>query len=224
MQRLIAPIVLGLAGLSVLLSLGFWQLRRLDWKEGILAEIDARIIDAPVAVPAVPDRVEDRFLPVTATGEITDQEINVLVSSQDVGVGFRIITLFVTEDGRRLLLDRGIIPESQKTAERPPVTATVTGNLHWPDEIDFFTPDPDDTANMWFARDVDMLSEELASEPVMIILRETSEPTPAVTPMPVDTASIPNNHMEYALTWFGLALVWAGMTAYWIVRIRRDRD
>lgn len=224
MPRLFAPLFIGLAGLAILLWLGFWQLQRLEWKEGVLWEIETRIASDPVAVPAPPDPERDRFLPVTATGEITDQEIHVLVSTKETGPGFRVVSLFLSDDGRRLLLDRGIVDDSAKYEERLPVTATVTGNLHWPDESDIFTPEPDREMNIWFARDVEALSSELAAEPVLIVLRETSEDDPAVTPYPVSTQSIPNDHLQYAVTWFGLALVWATMTVYWITRIRRDKS
>ena len=101
--------------------------------------------------------------------------------------------------------------------------ATITGNLHWPDETDLFTPEPDRALNFWFARDADALSGELGAEPFLIVLRETSESARPVTPLPVDTGAIPNDHLEYAITWFGLAAVWAGMTLFWIVRIARGK-
>jgi surfeit locus 1 family protein len=220
-KRMIFPFLLGLVGAVILVSLGTWQLQRLTWKAGIIAEIEARIGAAPVAVPANPDPVRDRFLPVTATGTITDAELDVLVSVKNVGPGYRIISAFETEDGRRILLDRGFVADARKSDPRPAVEATVTGNLHWPEEVDSFTPAPDLRRNIWFARDVPAMADALETEPVMIILRDTTEPDPAVTPLPVDSAGIPNDHLEYAITWFGLAIVWVGMTAFLLWRIRQ---
>jgi surfeit locus 1 family protein len=220
-KRMIFPFLLGLVGAVILVSLGTWQLQRLTWKAGIIAEIEARIGAAPVAVPANPDPVRDRFLPVTATGTITDAELDVLVSVKNVGPGYRIISAFETEDGRRILLDRGFVADARKSDPRPAVEATVTGNLHWPEEVDSFTPAPDLRRNIWFARDVPSMADALETEPVMIILRDTTEPDPAVTPLPVDSAGIPNDHLEYAITWFGLAIVWVGMTAFLLWRIRQ---
>jgi surfeit locus 1 family protein len=220
-KRMIFPFLLGLVGAVILVSLGTWQLQRLSWKAGIIAEIEARIGAAPVAVPANPDPVRDRFLPVTATGTITDAELDVLVSVKNVGPGYRIISAFETEDGRRILLDRGFVADARKGDPRPAVEATVTGNLHWPEEVDSFTPAPDLRRNIWFARDVPAMADALETEPVMIILRDTTEPDPAVTPLPVDSAGIPNDHLEYAITWFGLAIVWVGMTAFLLWRIRQ---
>ncbi len=223
MKRFAVPLLIGIAGVAILCALGTWQLRRLDWKEAILARIEARIAADPVPVPAHPDPETDRYLSVTATGTITDEEIHVLVSTRELGAAFRIVSLFLTEDGRRLLLDRGVVPSDAKDKPRPPVEVTVTGNLLWPDETDAFTPDPDQATNIWFARDATRMSEELAAEPFLIVARETSESGAPVTPLPVDIAGIPNDHLQYAITWFGLALVWTAMTLYWITRIARGK-
>ena len=99
--------------------------------------------------------------------------------------------------------------------------ASVIANFRTVDEKDGFTPDPDLTANFWFARDVPALADALGTEPVLLILRQTSEPNPPVRPWPVDTSGIPNDHLQYAVTWFLLALVWAGMTLYLLWRIRQ---
>jgi surfeit locus 1 family protein len=221
-RRMIFPLLFGILGTAVLISLGVWQLQRLEWKQAILAEIDARMAAAPVGLPAAPDPARDRFLPVTATGTITDEEIDVLVSLKGTGPGYRIISAFETDDGRRILLDRGFVRDDRKDAPRPPVPGvTVTGNLHWPDEVDGYTPATDNARNIWFARDVPAMADALGTEPLMIILRTTSEPAPAVAPLPLDSAGIPNDHLGYAIQWFGLAAVWAGMTGWLLWRIRR---
>ena len=224
MTRFLAPLLIGLIGAAVLGSLGVWQVQRLTWKEGVLADIEARSQGAPVAVPATPDPDADRYLPVEATGTITGDEVHVLVSTRDTGAAFRVIAAFETEEGRRLMLDRGIVRTEAKTAPRPATEATVTGNLHWPDEIDGFTPEPDLAANIWYARDLPALADALDAEPVLIVLRGSSETDPPVTPLPVTATGIPNDHLEYAVTWFGLAAVWVLMTFVWIRRLRRDRN
>jgi surfeit locus 1 family protein len=223
MRRFAIPVLIGILGVAALMSLGFWQVQRLTWKEAILDEITTRIAAEPVPVPDHPDPERDQYLPVTASGEITDEEVHVLVSTREIGAAFRIIALFRTDDGRRLLLDRGVVPEARKDEARAPVKATVTGNLLWPRETDMFTPDPDRETNLWFARDAEALSRELAAEPFLIVVRETSETEPPVTPHPVDSVGIPNDHLEYAITWFGLAAVWAGMTVLWMMRIARGK-
>ena len=105
-KRMIVPLIFGLVGAAILVSLGSWQLRRLEWKEGVLAEIEARINDSPVALPAAPDPEADRFLAVQATGRFTGGQVRVLASVKQVGPGHRLIAAFET-DGRRVLVDRG---------------------------------------------------------------------------------------------------------------------
>lgn len=218
--RMIAPLLFGVIGVLILLQLGNWQLHRLAWKEAMLAEINGRLASAPVAIPTQPDPKADRFLPVTATGTIGPDQILVLSSLKEVGAGYRVIAPFET-DGRRILLDRGFLRAEDKDQPHPAVTATITGNLHWPDEVDGYTPDPDAKTRLWFARDIPSLSAELGTEPVLVVLRSTSEDPVAIEPLPVDTAGIPNDHLQYAITWFLLAVVWAVMTAYLMFTLRR---
>ncbi|SLN57940.1 SURF1 family protein [Pseudoruegeria aquimaris] len=220
-KRIILPLIFGLGGAAILISLGVWQLQRLAWKEAILAEIDATIAADPVPVPAAPTPEADQFRPVTASGLITDEEIHVLGSVKKIGPGYRIISAFVTDDGRRLLLDRGWVGLTAKETPRPPVRATITGNLHWPDEMNSSTPAPDLKAGIWFGRDIPAMAAHLDTEPVLIVLRETSESEQVTTPFPLDSSGIPNDHLEYVLTWFGLAIVWLGMTAFLLWRINR---
>jgi surfeit locus 1 family protein len=223
-RRYLFAAIAGLGGAAILAALGFWQLARAEWKDAILTEIEARITAEPVPVPAAPDPEADRYLPVRATGTTGERELHVLVSQKSLGAGFRIVTAFETEAGRRLLLDRGFVPDEAKEAERPPVMLTVTGNLHWPEERDGFTPDDDVAGNYWFARDVSVMAEALGTEPVLIVARATEPPQEGIRPMPVGTEGIPDNHLGYAVQWFGMAIVWLGMTALLIRRISRRAD
>ena len=219
-MRLILPLIFGLLGAAVLVGLGVWQMQRLDWKEAILADIDARITAAPVALPAAPDAQADRYLPVTVTGRLQDPAIRVLVSQKQVGAGYRIIRP-VQVGERRIMVDLGFLPIQSPTPAAPADPVTVTGNLHWPDEIDSYTPAPDLGADIWFARDLPLMADHLGAEPVLIVARSTSLPDSPLTPLPLDTSGIPNDHLGYAVTWFGLAIVWVVMTGFFLWRIRK---
>ncbi len=221
MKKLIAPVLIGLTGGAILIALGAWQVQRLAWKEDMLARIAARIAAPPVSLPADPDPARDQFLAVRISGTIATPDLEVLASVKGIGAGYRVIAPFELDDGRRILLDRGFVALAAKDAPRPPVRATITGNLRWPDEKNASTPPPDEKRGIWFARDLGAMAERLGTEPVLVVLRESDEASPQATPYPVDTKGIPNNHFQYAVTWFGLALVWFGMTGYWIWRIRR---
>ena len=99
-RAMIAPLLFGLIGAVVLISLGIWQVQRLGWKAGVLAEIEARIGADPVPVPAAPSPQVDRYLPVEATGRLGEEEVHVLVSRKQIGAGSRIITALDT--GQRI--------------------------------------------------------------------------------------------------------------------------
>jgi surfeit locus 1 family protein len=221
-RRLVLTLLLGLAGAAVLVALGVWQVQRLAWKEGLLAAIEARLADAPVAIPAAPDPARDRFAPVAVAGSWTGQEIRVLASRKGVGPGYRIVAVLETETGRRLLVDRGFLPEARKAAAPAGGAASVTGNLHWPDETDRFTPPPDARTGLWFARDLPAMAAALGTEPVLVVARAIEPADAAVMPLPLDTAGIPNDHLGYAITWFSLAVAWVGMTAVLVRRIARQ--
>jgi surfeit locus 1 family protein len=220
MRRILIPLVFGLVGTAILVSLGLWQLRRLDWKETILAQIEARIHAAPVALPAQPDPEGDRFLPVAVTGDILGPTIRVLVSQKTQGAGYRLINAMDLGD-RTVLVDRGFVRLEAEPPQPPFENVTVTGNLHWPDERDSFTPENDRTANIWFAREVDVLAQALNTDPILVIARETSYDDAPVSPLPVGVEGIPNDHFGYAVQWFGLAAVWTAMLGLFLWRQRK---
>ena len=140
MRRYVFPVILGLAGIAILMTLGVWQLKRLGWKEAILTAIEAKIIApaVPLSTLTMPDPLRDRYLPVAVTGRTTGEEILVLSGSAAQGPGYEVINVFETAEGRRVLLDRGLISEAAKSQLRPPVALTVIGNLVWPNESDSY--------------------------------------------------------------------------------------
>lgn len=219
MKRYVFAILLGLSGLVVLIGLGVWQVQRLAWKEGILAEIDATISADPVALPAAPVAARDQYLPVLVQGRFTGEGLRVLASLKQVGAGYRLIGAFETDDGRRVLVDRGFLPIDEKAVT--PGAARIRGNLHWPAEVDSYTPSQPDKGGLWFARDVPAMASALGTEPVMVVTWAADPADPALIAIPVDTTHIPNDHLAYAITWFSLAVVWLGMTLYLVWRIRR---
>lgn len=216
---MIFPVLMGLVGCGVLLSLGVWQLHRMEWKAAILAEMDARIGGTPMPLPATLDPLADKFRPVTTEGRFTGRFIEVLAGQKGASPGVRIIEAFDTTDGRHILIDRGFVEDEARALPRPPHDAAITGNLHWPDDADSFTPPPDSKTGLWFARDVAAMSAKLGTEPTLIVAREPTGD--GIAPMPVDTSAIPNDHWGYAITWFSLAAVWAVMTGFLLWRIRR---
>jgi surfeit locus 1 family protein len=222
MARLILPLIFGIAGVAVLMALGFWQLSRLDEKQAVIAEIEARIGAAPVVLPEAPEEARDRYLPVVVEGRYTGEAAHVLSSQREQGTGSRVIAVFETTEGRRVLVDRGFLPDAARVgADLASGPVTVSGNLHWPRDATDSTPPPDMGRGLWFSRAPGPLATHLGTEEVLMVARRDGAAVPGLTTMPVATIDIRNDHLEYAITWFLLALVWAGMTGFLLWRIRR---
>ena len=221
MAKLFAPIFIGAVGCVILTAFGVWQLQRLAWKQDVIAQIEARIDQAPVSLPTETDPQRDRFLPVIVRGDFDGGGLFVLTSLPQTGPVHRLISTFKTQDGRRIMVDRGWVPIEPATVHERDTDVEIVGNLHWPDELDRWTPAPDLETGIWFARDVPSMAKALEAEPLLVVARSVEGSSLPATPVPVSGASIPNNHLGYAVQWFGLAAVWAGMTAYWIWRIHR---
>ncbi len=225
LRRMIIPALFGLAGTAVLVNLGLWQLSRADEKAALIAGMEARIFDRPVPLPAAFDSERDRYTPVTTEGQFQAEYTLAMASQKAQGPGFHLISVLETEGGRRVLVDRGFLPEAAARALSPESgDVQIAGNLHWPRDGDSFTPKYDASRNLFFARNVDQIAALLQTEPVLIVLRDSDEATPPATAVPVYQVSVPDNHLGYAIQWFLMALAWAGMTVFFLWRIRQQRD
>ena len=216
MKRYLFPILLGLIGVAILVSLGVWQLQRLQWKEALLAEIEARIAADPVPLPAEVSPEDDAYLAVRFEGQIAGPGVPVFGTWRGAGAGYRAIVPFAT-DGRRVLVDLGVAPDADPALPADPFT--IEGNLNFPDERE-----PDPTAAIWTNLDVPALADRLGTEPVLVVARSITGAAPPTTVVPVGTEGIPNSHLGYAVQWFGLAIVWAGMTAFLLWRMHGRTD
>lgn len=218
MTRYIAPLLFGLVGTAILVSLGLWQLQRLEWKEAILAEIDARMAADPIALPAEPNEAEHRFTPVQIEGTVQGDPVFVFTTIPDQGVRFRVIYPMTLADQRSILVELGTVDPDVFDQVEIAGAFAITGMMHWPQETDAFTPPPDPDLGYFYARDVDALATLLQTEPVFVVAETVDPVAPLLVPGLIDTSAIPNNHLEYVLTWFGFAIVWVGMTLLWLRR------
>lgn len=220
MGRMIGPSLVGVFGVLILITLGIWQVQRMGWKEAKLAQITAMLVDAPVALPAQVTPEADRYRGVVLKGAYTGEVAFKLDSLQGQGPGKRVIAVFATPEGRRVLVDRGIWLEGTQAAPTRAHGATVVGNLDWPQEADSYTPPPDPKSGLWFARDVPAMAKALGAEPTLIVARDPTGD--GIVAMPLDTSAIANNHWQYVVTWFSLAAVWFVMTGFLLWRIRQQ--
>lgn len=217
----IAPIVLGVCGVAVLLGLCSWQVQRLAWKEALIAELETRLAAEPAVLPAAPDAERDAFLRVAVEGRLGEGALYRLTTVRPDGPGFQVIVP-VEVGGRRILADLGYVPEGERaTALPPPGTGlSLTGALFWP-EPDSSAPAPDLAAGIVFSRRPEPLADALNTEPLLIVADQHSlGARPRAMALGVD---LPNNHLNYAITWGGLALVWAVMSVLWLRSTLRQR-
>jgi len=222
---MLGPVIVGLGGLATLLALGFWQLDRLEWKRGIIAEAERRLAMPPVSLPVNLDPDRDDYLPVFAEGSFAGEELYHLTSQKPQGPGFDIIAPFETTQGRRILIERGYVPQDSRdpaTRSAPEGQQRIEGFLRWPDDVNRFTPDPDTAKRIWYARNVPSLAEAAGTEPVMIVQAPNG-----ATDYPrgrEGVVRIRNHHLQYAITWFSVAAIWLVMTLLWTRRLRLARS
>ena len=91
MRRYVFPVLMGVVGVAILMNLGFWQLRRMEEKRVYLDEIAARIGNAPIPLPQVPQEGPHKFQAVTAEGEFTGEFLEVLAGQRGASPGVLVI-------------------------------------------------------------------------------------------------------------------------------------
>lgn len=231
-RMLLIPAIAALAGLAVLLSLGFWQLERLSWKDALIAKV-ATDVTLPAILAPTPSEWPDmdhldwdyrhvsvtgRFLPgaayyYTALGK---------ANGPFEGPGFMVYSPFQTQDGWIVLLNRGFIPQGLSDKDRksvivaPADVLTLTGLLRRSEKPNWTTPDADPRSLIWFARDTSHMVDAMNMSDVIVApfsVDLDAEFTPGSgLPQAGETiVRFKNDHLGYALTWFGLAATLTGV-------------
>lgn len=240
-RRRVAAAICALLGIAVLLGLGTWQILRLEQKEAQIAARQTRLAQEPLeALPeAVTAKLADRldFRPARLFGQFLP-EIEFQLGSQTYGrkVGRHIIVPFRLADGRVLLVNRGWVPEDlqdpgTRPESRPKASAAVTGLLRAAPlrKPSGFTPENDVAGNFWHWLDTQAMLREAGVQAgiAAVYLQATAAAgedaeTALPRPLPPDV-SLRNSHLEYALTWYALALVLA-IIALVFLRQNRRKD
>jgi surfeit locus 1 family protein len=214
--------------LAILCGLGVWQLQRRVWKEDILARI-AALKDAPpepaqVVLRRMPDGLSADYLRVELDCPNLESTPTLrLYALKDGQIGDRVITACTVDAPpfRSLLVDRGYLADDQALAAARPLSTHLVGVLRKGDKPGYFTPVRDQKTGRWYGRDIPAMAAALGvagPAPIFLMLESPASagpPTPAALP-----GEIANRHLEYALTWFGLALALLGV---YIAKLLRDR-
>ncbi|HEY8564176.1 MAG TPA: SURF1 family protein [Beijerinckiaceae bacterium] len=226
---LLWPGLATLVALAILIGLGSWQLQRKAWKENLIAQVDARAHGAPQPLPPEarwPDwKAEDEeFRRVTAQGRLEPDKtvlLNGILPGATRGMplqGYYVFAPLRLEDGGTVMINRGFIPSELKDQPGTPWRGeagptTLNGLLRAPERRSLFVPENDPARETWFVRDVGEMARARGLDRVAPFYVEV-ENTPGAPPWPKPGQAfvdLPNNHLQYALTWFGIAATLLGV-------------
>ena len=217
---------------AILCALGVWQMQRLTWKENLIATVAGHMNAAPISLDQAmamnADAVQYRKVALTGTFD-NAREAYVFTTGPGGAPDYHVLTPFVTDDGKVMMVDRGAIPaEKLSPRSRTPVSGLIhlVGIWRVPDAPGLFTPKPDPVKRVWYARDlVGIAAVDGIRLTVPVIIEADAHPNPGGWPEGGQTVvDFPNNHLSYAVTWFGLAAGLIGVyAAYHISKGRLGR-
>jgi surfeit locus 1 family protein len=231
---LVAPSILALAAFIVLIALGTWQVERRAWKNALIAELTERLAATPTALPASadwPGLREDSFdfhrvafkAEFPRDAEALVYTVGSSLRSDTQGPGYWVFAPAHLSDGSVVVVNRGFVPEGRQNPSTRPQgqssgTVEVVGVARWPDARSWFQPDDDVPHNIFFTRDPSKMAVAKGWGPVAPFYVEQEAPAaPGGLPQVGRLApNLPNNHLQYAITWYGLAAVLAGVFGFWI--------
>ncbi len=232
-RSLLSAALFAVVGIAILCGLGTWQIERRAWKEGLIDTLQRRLAGTPSALPsqdAWPKlaAAADEFRRVRFRAEIAyDQEALIYTAGSafrpDVsGPGYWVFAPAHLADGSVVVLDRGFVPDGRQDrrfraeGERAG-PQEIVGAMRWPEVAVWLTPPGDPARNLWFARDHLAIAAAKGWGAVAPFFVEQEAPVPPgglPRPGPL-TGHLRNEHLQYALTWFGLALALAVVFGVW---------
>jgi surfeit locus 1 family protein len=219
-------------GFCILCGLGVWQVKRLAWKEALIAEIDAKLTGDPVPLSEVIKATSNKeYLRVTTTGRYLPEQALRRMSSINGSPGYELLQPFMSSDGVFVLVDRGTVSvEDSDPAISPPFDKDVTiaglVRLHNKGR-GRFDGDNDDKGNLWVWWDIPAMlaaghAPAGATQAPFILQLLPSPDLPAKPFVTAPKVELSNNHLGYAITWFGLAAALVGVTGAFMWRSTRS--
>ena len=228
-----------LVGIAILIGLGTWQVERLAWKEALIARIDARIHAEPLDLAAAERRHAESgdidYTPLTVTGRFFHQDERYFFSTFGGSSGWNVFTPMVTDEGPVLFVNRGFVPYEMRDPQKrlaglPKDTVTVTGLARdaLTEKPGYFIPENDIARHSFYWRDLAGMTQgaDLPQGAEVEPFFLDAGPGRAAGGWPVGGTTvidIANNHLQYAFTWYGLAVVLVVMTGMLVVRDYRQR-
>ena len=221
------PSVMTVLALALLVSLGQWQVQRLNWKTELLATMDARVHGTPVNVVDHPADVEAwNYRRVVARGVFDhDREAHLQTTGPDGKAGYDIYTPLRLADGRAVIVNRGWVPFAKKDQSTrgdglSVGEVSVVGLARLNRTAEWYMPKNNTVKNIWFTANLPEMASFMNVK-VALPLFVDADATPIAGGYPIGGQTIldiPNNHLDYALTWYGLALV---LLVIYLLYVRR---
>ncbi|RVD70773.1 SURF1 family protein [Mesorhizobium sp. M4A.F.Ca.ET.029.04.2.1] len=227
-------LILALALFVILVGLGTWQVQRLPWKEGLLQTIDQRTHSAPRPLAELEKQfaatADVDYTPVTVTGTFLHHGERHFFATWEGASGFDVFTPLQLDDGRFVLINRGFVPYDLKDAAKRPQgevagKVTVTGLARNPlaAKPSMMLPDNDLAKNIFYWKDRGAMASSAGLPAgaglVPFFIDADKTPNPGGLPVGgVTVIDLPNSHLQYAVTWYGLAAALAGVLLF---RLRR---
>ena len=219
--------------------LGNWQMQRLAEKEALIAAVDSRLDAEPIPLPPAAewsslDLEQLSFQPVTLTGSFRyNQTVTVFTSLANArgpasGPGYWVVTPFQLADGGTVFVNRGFIPQDFQEAavtdgEGGDAQVTITGLLRPAEAAGMMTPAPNMSDRIEWVRNPERLAAMVdpALAPFAPFYVDLPAGPPGELPQGGETViEFPNNHLGYAYTWYGFAIVAVVMLGFWFARER----
>jgi len=222
LRRLIVPVILVLPLFGSLLHLSHWQYQRLGWKTDLIHQIAKSEGAPPVAFTNNPGRFTKIFL--NGIFDYSRESLLELEVRNSV-LGARLLTPLILQDGKSVLVDRGWVPiQRDMSISRPDGTLQVEGYVRPSDQRNRFSAADDVARRRFFTFDAEAIGTALGLNEVspfgVVALGPNSGYPDPVRRLPRPT----NNHLGYAITWFGLALSLAAVFAAWARRRLRENS
>jgi surfeit locus 1 family protein len=226
LRRLLWPGLMAAAMLAVLVALGTWQVERLHWKQGILAQIARAEAAPPIPLPSRPDpfakvEVTGSFRPdlsATYGAEVRDTRAG-------TELGMQLIEPLEREEGDPILVDRGWVPEKRaRPIAQPAGEVTVQGYVRPSDTPGLFSANDNPAARQFFTLNAPAIGGALGLPRVApYVLVALGAPPPEGYPEPArHLPRPPNNHLSYAITWYGLAIGLVVIFALWARKVLNE--
>lgn len=197
--------VVALAAVLFLSGLGTWQVQRLHWKEGLIADLQAQMALPPQPLPEIVDSRDWTFRRASVTGTFNhEREMLLRPRMQDGIAGVEIITPLTRVSGGTVLIDRGWIREEDvKNAPRPQGIVHVLGLVRGNFEKEFFTPDNDPSKGQWYWVDIPAMTSGMAEALPVVLFAPDDGNKILIGGQGVPV--LPNDHLQYAFFWFVMA-------------------